>query len=80
MSRKFVEKFLSQSTEKFRKATFQCSTKGLVSKKFMVKRGGGGRGEYHDYLSCFCCLAVPKNFVENLTVFHYFQVLKKFCL
>ena len=66
VSRKFVEKFLSQSTEKIRKATFQCSTKGLVSKKFMVRSGGGGGGKYHDYLSCFCCLTVPKNFVGEL--------------
>ena len=53
VSRKFVENFLSQSTEKLHKATFQCSTKGLVSKNFTVKRGRGGWGEYHDYLSCF---------------------------
>ena len=45
-----------------------CFRKVLVSKKIMDKRGGGGGGggggrEYHDFLSKFFCLTVPKNFV-----------------
>ena len=36
--------------------------------KFYVKEGGGGR-EYHDFLSKFFCLTVPKNFVgEHFSV------------
>ena len=46
----FVENLLSHSTEKLRRGTLLCSTKLLVSKKLMDKRGGGGR-EYHDLLS-----------------------------
>ena len=39
-----------------------------VSKKFMDKKGGGGR-EYHDIMSDFSCLTVLKNFVgESLSV------------
>ena len=42
MSRFSVEKFLSQSAEKFRRGASLCFKKYPVAKKFMVKRGGGG--------------------------------------
>ena len=57
-----MDNLLSHSTEKLRTGTFLCFTKFLVSKKFMDKRGGGGR-EYHDFLSKIFCLTVPKIFV-----------------
>ena len=37
----------------------------------------GGK-EYHDLLSKNFCLRVAKTFIGNLSVFHYFQVSKKF--
>ena len=43
----------------------------------MDKRGLGGK-EYNHFLPKNFCLTVPKNFVGNLSVFHYFQVCKKF--
>ena len=49
-SRISIENLLSHSTEKLRRGTLLCSTKLLVSKKLMDKRGGGGR-EYHDFQS-----------------------------
>ena len=58
-SRFSIENLLSHSTEKLRRGTLLRFTKILVSKKFMDKRGGG----YHDFLSKFFCLTVPKNFV-----------------
>ena len=68
----FLQKNLfSHSTEKLRRGTIVCSINCLVSKKFLDERGGGGRGrEYHDFLSRFFCLTVPKYFVGNLSVFH----------
>ena len=57
-----MDNLLSHSTEKLCRGTFLCFTKFLVSKKFMDKRGGGGR-EYHDFLSKIFCLTVPKIFV-----------------
>ena len=59
VSRFSVEKFLSHSAEKFRRGTLLCFRKFLVPKNFRDKRGGG----YHDFLSKFFCLTVPKNFV-----------------
>ena len=50
ISRFSVENLLSRSTEKLRRGTNLCSTKLLVSKQLMDKRGGGGR-EYDDFLS-----------------------------
>ena len=42
VSRFFVERFLSHSTETFRRGKLLCFRKFLVSKNFMHKRGGGG--------------------------------------
>ena len=50
ISRFSIENLLSLSTEKLRRGTILCFTKLLVSKKLMDKRGGGRR-EYHDFLS-----------------------------
>ena len=55
----FRQKFLSHSTEKFRRGTLLCFRKFLVAKNVRDKRGGG----YHDFLSKLFCLTVPKNFV-----------------
>ena len=45
------ENLLSHGTEKLLRGTFLCSTKCLVSEKFMDKKaGGGGKGrECHDF-------------------------------
>ena len=59
ISRFSIENLLSHSTKKFRRGTLLCFTKSVVSKKFMEMRGR----EYHDFLSKFFCLTVPKNFV-----------------
>ena len=60
-----VEKFLSHSAEKFRRGTFLCFIKYLVSKNVRDKRGGG----YHDFRSNFFCLTVPKISVrESFTI------------
>ena len=59
-----VEFFLTHSTEKFRRGTFLCFTKFLVSNKIMDRRGEGGM-EHHKLLSKYFCLTVPKHFVEE---------------
>ena len=41
VSRFTVENFLSQSAEKFRRGTFLCFRKSLVSKNVRDKRGEG---------------------------------------
>ena len=56
-----VEKFLSQSAEKFRRGTLLCFRKFLVPKNVSDKREGGGG--YHDFLSKLFCLTVRKKFV-----------------
>ena len=71
------EKFLSRSAKKFCRGTILCFTNFLVSKKFMDKRGGEGVSRFP--VKTFC-LTVPKNFVGNPSVCHYFRVLKDFRL
>ena len=46
----------------------------------MDKRGGGreGGGEYQNFPSKIFCLTVPKIFVGNHLLLHYFLVVKKF--
>ena len=75
MPRSSTEIIFSQSTEKIRRGTLLCSTKILVSKKTMDKSGGGmdggreggreGGRDFNVFLSKFCGLTVPKNFVEE---------------
>ena len=48
-------KFLSHGADNFRTVTFLFFRKFPLSKNFMP--------ENHDFLSKFCCLTVPKNFV-----------------
>ena len=60
ISRFSIENLLSHSTEKLRRGTLLCSTKFLVSKKFMDKRGGGS---IKIFSQNFFCLTVPKNFI-----------------
>ena len=68
---------MSQSAEKFRRGTFLCFRKSLVSKNVRDKRGGG----YHDFPSKFFCLTVPKNFVvEPFGVSEYFWYRKILCI
>ena len=71
----FCQKFFDSEYRKTSYGTFLCFTKFLLSKKFMDKRWVGGK-EYHGFLSKIFCLTVPKNFVGNHSVFHYFQVSK----
>ena len=59
ISQFYVENLLSHSTEKLRKGALLCFTKVLALKNFMDKMGR----EYHDFLSKFLCLTVPKKFV-----------------
>ena len=56
-----VEKFLSHSTETFRRETLLCFRKFLVSKNVKDKRGGG----HHDFPLKLFCLTVPKHFVKE---------------
>ena len=81
VSRYSVKVFVSHRTENLRRGTFLCFTKSLVSAKFMDKRGGGGRLEYHDILSKIFCLTVPKNFVgELLCVSQSFWYRNNLCI
>ena len=59
VSRYSFENFLSHSTKKIHRRTLLCFRKLMRSKNFIHKRG------YHDFLSKFFCLKVPKNFVEK---------------
>ena len=68
---------LSHVAEELRGGTFLRFTKFLLSTNFMDKRVGRGK-EYHDFLSNKFCVTVPKNFVGNHSLFHYFQESKKF--
>ena len=38
------------------------------------------KGEYHDFPSKFLWVTVPKNFVRDALVCHFFRVLKMFLL
>ena len=77
MSRLFIQKFLSHSTEKFRWGTLRCIKKFRVSKKFMHQRGGG----YHVAPSKTFCHTVPKNFVgEHFAVSENFVYRKILCI
>ena len=53
----FCQVFLSHSTENFRRGTFLCFTKLLVSKNFMDKRWGGGKERGVSRCSVKCCLS-----------------------
>ena len=55
-----VTNFLSHSTEKLRRGTLLCSTKFLVSKKIMDKRGGEGGREYHVFVKNFLSHSAEK--------------------
>ena len=72
-----VEKFLSHSTETFRRETLLCFRKLLVSKNFMDKRGEGR--DCHVFVRKIFCLTVPQNFLEELfcasEVFGYPKIL-----
>ena len=59
----------------YRKA-IMCFRKVLVSRKFMVKNGGGR--EYHDFPSKVCCFTIPKKIVEALSVFPKVSGIEKF--
>ena len=54
-----VEKFLSHSAEKFRRANFQGAT------NFAYRKALRFRGLYHDFTAKNFCLRVPKHFVEE---------------
>ena len=73
------ENLLSHITEQLRRGNFLRFTKFLLSKNFMDKRVGRGK-EYHDFLSNKFCPTVPKNFVGNHSVFHFFQESKNLTL
>ena len=76
VSRFSVEKFLSQSAEKFPRGTFLCFRNTLVSNNVRDKRGGG----YHDFSSKLFCLTVPKIFVgEPFGVSENFWYRKILC-
>ena len=74
ISRFSVEKFLSHSSEKFRKGTLQCVT-NFGCRKILCFRGLS-----QDFLSKFFCLRVPENFLEEhfCAVFHKFSGCEKF--
>ena len=55
-------KLLSHSTKTFRRET-------LVSESFRYRKILCIRGGYHDFLSEFCCLTVPKYFIDEPSVF-----------
>ena len=57
----FCQKFMSRSTESFRKGALLCFKKFRVSKIVRDKRGGG----FHDFPSKLFCLTVPNHFVEE---------------
>ena len=72
-----VEKFLSHSTETFRRETLLCFRKLLVSKNFMDKKCDGR--DCHVFLRKFFCLTVLKVFVgELLRVSEIFESEKNF--
>ena len=59
-----VEKFLSHSTEIFRRGTLLCCvSKNLWWRKSLWKKVG--RGDYRNFPSKIFCLTVPKYFVEE---------------
>ena len=80
MSRYSVENFLSYSTETLRRGTLRY----CFSEKFRWRKSlclsGGGRREYHDFLSKIFCLTVPKNFAGEpfSAALQKFPVAKKF--
>ena len=63
VSRFFVKSFLSHSAEKYRRGTLQCVT------NFGYRKILCFRELCHDFLLNFFCLTVPKNFVEDPSVF-----------
>ena len=64
ISRFFIEKLLSHSTQNFVGEPF-CVSQNFWYRKYLWIRGGGGGGgrEYHDFLSKIFCLPMPKNFI-----------------
>ena len=73
----FVVKWLSHSTESFRRGTLLFSEIVLYRKSFWI---GGG---YHDFLSKLFCLTVPKKFLVGPFCFRNFQDWKnciKWCI
>ena len=77
ISRFSKEFLLSHSTEKLREGTFPCSTKFLVSEKFMDKRGGGTEGVSQDNLSKFFVSQYRKISCRNPSVFHKISGIEK---
>ena len=71
ISRFSREILLSHSIENLGWGTFLHFTKFLLSENIMDKRVGG-RKEYHDNLSVFFWLTIPKNFVGE--PFYFIQV------
>ena len=54
-----------------------CFRKFPVAKKFMDKKGGA---ECQDFPSKFFCVTLPKNFVGELLLCHYFRLSKNLML
>ena len=65
-----IDKLLSYSTKKLRRGIFLCFRQFVVWEK-TVKRG-----VYHDFLSKFFSLKVPKDFVGNRFLFQRISALK----
>ena len=61
ISRFFIERLLTHSTDKFRRGTLLCLKKKFGIEAF-YEQGGGGR-VYHDFPSKVFCLTAAKKIV-----------------
>ena len=71
VSRFSVSFFLYLIAEKNRGETLYCVTDFGYRKMLCL------RGLYHDFLSRVSCLAVPKNFIGEMSVSHKKSVIEK---
>ena len=74
-SRFSIENLLSHNTENLRRGAPFFVSQNFWYRKNLWIRGGG---EYHDFLSKFFCLTVPKNFVGKLFSVSLISGIEKF--